>query len=117
MLWPQFHRKDALSLWYLAIFALGALLVQPINYGIMRLGALIFGLLVWGGVWALFKQRKVVKIAWIVLSLFSLGLVLLPGRAADGDAMRNLYVRQLDRYEGTPYVWGRKINWGLIVRD
>lgn len=113
MLFPNLDRKNALALWYLAIFLLVVLIIQPINYGIMRLGALIFGLLVWGGVWALFKQRKVVKIAWCFLSMLALAMILLPGRAFDGDAMRDLYVHQLDRYEGTPYVWGGENQLGI----
>ncbi len=79
----------------------------------MRLGALILGLVVWGGVWGLFNHKKVVKIVWLFLSGFVLTMILLPGRAVDGNLMRDVYVRELDRYEGTSYLWGGENRLGI----
>lgn len=100
-------------LWYLAIVLCVVLFLQPINYGIMRLGILILGLIIWLGALLLFWKHKVLRVISLILTAFLIALIALPGRPVDVDILRDIYVQELERYEGSPYIWGGENQLGI----
>ncbi len=108
-----FNRRHLLLLWgsLWALFII--LLCQPVSYGIMRLGSVIIGCVIWGSSLYLFWEKKLIRAICIIGALLVTLLIILPGSPADPDTLAAAYVRELIRYEGTPYVWGGENKLGI----
>ena len=99
---------------YLSLFAvvLGIALL-PIRNGPLRM-ALIGGIFaLWAGALFLFWDRLTVRILCLALAVGAGCLVLLPLRAIDANSLRTEYVRSMESYHGTNYLWGGETHLGI----
>jgi hypothetical protein len=79
----------------------------------MRLGSVIIGCIIWGSSLYLFWAKKLIRVICLIWALLVILLIMLPGSPADPDTLAAAYVRELIRYEGTPYVWGGENKLGI----
>jgi len=106
-------RRAALVLW-LGLWALLALAHwYPIRFASLRAGIVATLALLLGGALLLFWQIKFVRWAGLAVAAALLACAVLPGRAVDALALRHEYVRSMESYEGTPYVWGGETRRGI----
>ena len=105
--------KIAISV-YLVLFAVVAVVsLIPIRTGFLRL-MLVSGIFsLWAGALFLFWDRIVVRVICFSLALAAGTLVFLPMRTIDQDALRSEYLRSLQGYNGTPYLWGGETHLGI----
>ena len=99
---------------YAVLFAvvLGIALL-PIRNGPLRM-ALIGGIFaLWAGALFLFWDRLTVRFLCLAITVGAGSLVLLPARAIDTDAVRTAYIRSMQSYQGTIYLWGGETHLGI----
>ncbi|CAK0757997.1 NLPC_P60 domain-containing protein [Gammaproteobacteria bacterium] len=53
------------------------------------------------------------RIGILIILLFIVAIIILPGRATDQAALSTAFVRELQSYEGTKYVWGGEGRLGI----
>lgn len=113
MKFSSLNRRHLLILWggLWALFII--LLCQPVSYGIMRLGSVMLGSVIWASGLYLFWQQKPIRVICLIWALLVSLLILLPGRAADPNTLAAAYVQELNRYEGTQYFWGGENKLGI----
>jgi hypothetical protein len=112
---PERHsyRKLGLAGWNALWVLLIAIHFFPIRFTSLRelLLLTLFGL--WLGALILFWKRKAVRVACVGIGLVVAGFTLLPGRPDSTKALRDEYVRSLQTFEGTTYVWGGETHYGI----
>ena len=69
--------------------------------------------MLWLGVVFLTRKRKWISMAVLTLGLVLAVFVILPGRELDMQCLQDTYVRRLQRYTGTRYVWGGENGLGI----
>jgi len=106
-------RRQVFMLWCLLWVLFAILLVHPISYGIMRLSTLLLGGLIGLTALWLFWQKKFVRYVCLCLAFGVIIPIIGPDRPVDRDALRDAYIRELIRYEGTPYLWGGENKFGI----
>ncbi len=85
----------------------------PIRTGTTRL-LLLFGLAaLWIAAAVVFRQRRGVLITLMAGAGLVAGFALLPGRTLDATSLRAEYVRSLEDFQGTAYVWGGENSLGI----
>ncbi len=85
----------------------------PVRTGTTRL-LLVCGLSVlWISALVVFRQRRLVIGALIAGAGVMAGFVLLPGRTPDDASLRAEYVRSLQGFQGTAYIWGGENGIGI----
>lgn len=103
-------------LFIMTLVAAGAWIVvwlNPINDTFLRLFALSSGFLTWLGTVVLTWQQKPCRVALLGIPAFAGALFLLPGRPIDRTVLRQSYLEQLGKCEGTTYVWGGESRRGI----
>ena len=106
-------RQIALIVWLMLWPLLLALHFYPIRDATTR-AALVSGVfLLWSGALAIFWKKKTARFGCLALLVFALGIAVLPARRDDAQALRREYVRSLNSYRGTPYVWGGETRRGI----
>ncbi|MBC8103331.1 MAG: C40 family peptidase [Cytophagales bacterium] len=106
------HRIAVLLYAVLCVLVAGVALF-PVRSGSLRL-ALISGLFgLWAGALFLFWDRIFVRVLCLAAAVAAGALALLPTLAIDTDSLRGKYVRSLQSYEGTRYVWGGETRLGM----
>lgn len=110
---PPRWRKIGLVIW-LVLFAL-LLLAHwfPIRFGALRFALVADSLALWLGALWLFWPYKLAR-GVLLFGLLGLGMVILaPGKPQNPQELRAHYVRALQSYEGTTYVWGGESRRGI----
>jgi hypothetical protein len=95
------NRRHLLMLWGVLWALFIILLCQPVSYGIMRLGSVILGCVIWASALYLFWRHKLIRAICIIWALLVSLLMILPGGAADPNVLATAYVQELNRYQGT----------------
>jgi hypothetical protein len=87
--------------------------LYPIRHTSLRMALVggVFGL--WAGALFLFWDRLLARLLCLLVAVAASVLLLLPTRSIDTDALRTEYVRALQSYQGTPYVWGGETKLGI----
>lgn len=106
-------RRILIAAWFVCLAALIVIMVYPVSHGILRLFTVTAIPVLW-----LLAMFLTCRVQWLSGSILGLGLifcifVLLPGRTIDPVRLRNEYLKQLKRYEGSPYVWGGENRRGI----
>ncbi|MGB3691346.1 MAG: NlpC/P60 family protein [Spirulinaceae cyanobacterium] len=110
----KINRSAIKRLWYLNLILLPVFLLYPISYGILRLTIVILLVSAFCGGLFIFWPQKIVRITCLILLVIVASLTLLPGREIiDTSALRQSYVQQLSKYQGSPYVWGGENKIGI----
>jgi hypothetical protein len=93
-------------LWLLCVALWIFVALFPISTQTTRLAGIALAVVALAGWLAL--CWRVAFMRWTLLTLLCLLALttFLPGRAANVGSLRSSYIRALQRYEGTPYVWG-----------
>ncbi len=90
-----------------------ALHLYPIRTAAVR-ALLLLGLAeIWFLVLALAWRFKSLRLGWTILTAAAMVFLALPGRPANPDALRADYVRSLQSYMGTKYIWGGESHRGI----
>lgn len=87
--------------------------LSPISSLIFKAAFLVASAGLWLGVLMVFWQRRTARLILLMLPLLAALPWLLPARPADTQALRSLYVRRLQSFEGTTYVWGGESHRGI----
>jgi len=87
--------------------------LYPIRFGILRLAMILAAVVVWFGVPLLIRKRRWVWPLWVAATLVVCALFLGPGRPESPQALRQEYVRSLQRYSDVRYVWGGENTRGV----
>ncbi len=109
----KFKRRYLFAIWCWAWFLLVVLLCYPISYGIFRLAIVFFAVFLWLGAILLFWQQKFVRFFCLFLALIISAIIIFPGYSVSGNTLREAYVKELNYYEGSPYVWGGENKFGI----
>lgn len=105
--------RTAVKIYFVLCVLVVGLVVFPIRYTSLRM-ALVGGVFaLWAGALALFWDRLFVRILCLLSALAAGVLVLLPTRSIDTDSLRMEYVRSLQSYQGSRYVWGGETRLGI----
>src|SRR5215216_4448642 len=100
-------RKSAWRLWWLALLGFAALVLFPVSNRPGRLAVLLMALFIWFGLISLMWRRMAVRVSLVALTLLAGIFLLMPGGSSpDRGRLRQEYVAQLEKYEGTRYIWG-----------
>ena len=94
------------TFWVVALIVFAASALYPIGTKATRLIALLSFAFLWLGLSVFFWRYRVLR--WVVPGVtIAVGIFLmLPGRPASQQSLREKYVGCLKRYEGVLYVWG-----------
>ncbi len=107
-------RPLIIKLWYLNLVLLPIFLFYPISYGILRLTIICLLTSAFLGTLFIFWRQKIVRIICLISLVMVASLTLLPGREiTDTSVLRQSYVQQLRKYEGSRYVWGGENRIGI----
>ena len=99
---------------WLVLFALLlAMHWYPIRFGTFRLLMVAGVVLCWLGFIGLLWRYKNLKRVLLAITVIGTLFWTLPGRAANSSALRQEYVRALQSYDGTVYVWGGESRRGI----
>lgn len=102
----------ARTVWTLTGLLVLTLHLYPIRFTGVRVLLLLGLFVLWGGALFLFWNRNRVRYGCFILGTM-VSLLLLPGRAADPERMRQAYTQSLLAYQGTRYVWGGENHLGI----
>lgn len=106
-------RKIAFVLWLALWPSLFAVHSYPIRIASIRLLLLVILALLWSGIlWFSWKSRPL-RFTVLALTFMVFVALILPGRKADSQELRDEYVRSLKSYTGTLYVWGGETHRGI----
>jgi hypothetical protein len=109
----RFSRRQLFRLWCVAWLLLVIILIQPLGYTLSRAATVLLSFLVWIGGLYFGWRRLPVRIVGIILTLYLSLLLILPGRPVDAAELRADYLRSLQGYTGTKYVWGGENRRGI----
>ena len=106
-------RKVLIRLWSLGLFVLILLCFYPISYGLIRLSIVsLTAILYLGLIYLTSKNFLVRSLLILFLSILSI-FAIAPGREFITGNLRNAYISQLNKYEGTNYIWGGENKIGI----
>jgi len=103
------RRRFWVGLWLLT----ACLIVFPINNQLLRIGTILLILATYASLIYLFCRRKPVFIGLLALGILVAGFLVFPGYHPDPQSLRNAYLRSLQSYEGTRYIWGGENKLGI----
>lgn len=106
-------RRIVLSGWVCLWPALAALLLTPVVNLWVQVGVVATAGSLWAGALGLWWRRRLARYALLTSLALVGGFVLLPGRAADTEELRDAYVSAIRGFEGTRYVWGGENGRGV----
>lgn len=87
--------------------------LTPVVNTLIRYASLFSFMLIWTYLlWWFWPQTKL-RYAWLGGSGLLLALLVFGGRAPAADQLQQAYVSALQRYEGSPYVWGGENHLGI----
>jgi hypothetical protein len=90
-----------------------AVAIYPVRTGSLR-ATLVLGLFtLWASALFLFWNWMVARILCLSVAVAAGLLALLPVLPVDAAGLRSAYVRNLELYRGTPYVWGGETRLGV----
>lgn len=99
---------------WLVLFALLlAMHWYPIRFGTFRLLMVAGTVVCWLGAIGLSWRCKNLKRVLLAVTAIGILFLISPGRSANPSALRQEYVRALQSYEGTAYVWGGESRRGI----
>ena len=85
----------------------------PVRTGTTRLLLVCGCTTVWIAAMIVFRQQRSVSVALAAAGGIGLGFALLPGRPSDPHALQAEYVRSLQGFQGTTYIWGGENGVGI----
>lgn len=111
---PILLRKVGLYLWVLAAGLLAALIYYPVETMKLRAALVALGIFVWCGLLVMLWGRRFTRGVLVLITAIVAAFLLLPGRESyDREALTGEYLAALQRYDGSPYVWGGEKLWGI----
>lgn len=114
---PLRWRKIGFVIWVLWFAILLLAPWFPIRFGLLRFALVLCALALWlGASWLLWTYRGTRRIACgvLLLGLLCMAFVIFaPAKPQNPQALRAQYVRALQSYEGTPYLWGGESKRGI----
>lgn len=93
--------------------AVALLCFFPVRTGTIRLLLLLGLAALWIAAWIVFRQQRRVTATLLAGVVVAVGLLGMPGRASDPAALREEYVRSLQGFTGTNYIWGGENGLGI----
>ncbi len=99
--------------WLLLFALLLAMHWYPIRFGTLRLVMVAGAALWWLGTIGLAWRYKTIQRIFLATSAALILFLILPSRPADPQKLRQEYVRALQSYDGTVYVWGGESRRGI----
>jgi hypothetical protein len=102
-------RRALFKTWCCLCLVTLACMFIPMRYTALKVGLVAAGGAAWGLALHLFWRRPPLRAACFVSAAIATALfvfVLLPGRTYNKSELRSEYVRSLQAYLGTPYIWG-----------
>lgn len=103
------RRRFLIGLWLLT----GCLLIFPINNLPIRIGTILVILAIYSSLIYQFHRCKPILIGLLSLGILIVGFLLFLGRNSDTQHLRNAYLRSLQTYKGTRYIWGGENKLGI----
>ena len=85
----------------------------PVRTGTTRLLLLCGLFALWFAAVALFRQRRGVLAGLMAMAVAVAGFALLPGRTPNAATLRAEYVRSMQGFQGTAYIWGGENGIGI----
>ncbi len=89
------------------------LLRRPYHDGLLRYGMLASMVAVWAGLLALAWKPWGLRVAVVLIPVLLMLTLLLPGGNLDHTRLKEDYVKALQSYVGTPYIWGGEGRGGI----
>jgi len=89
------------------------LFLYPIRNLPLRAGLILALAAIWLGAIIVSRRHKAAFYSFVSISLLVAGFLLLPGRNPDAGDLQAVYVRALQSYQGTRYVWGGENRFGI----
>ncbi len=99
--------------WLSLLTVISGFYLLPQSYSIIRIFLVVAFPALWiSGVFILLKRK------WLAIPILFVGLafaafICTPGSAPDSDILRKAYVKSLERYKGTLYIWGGENRIGI----
>lgn len=87
--------------------------VYPVGNKLLRLVAILAGLVFFSGAFWFWWEKKWVRYSLMALLILLSGLLLLPGRIVAVPALQHAYTQALIGYQGTRYIWGGENRQGI----
>ena len=103
------RRRFWVGLWLLT----ACLLIFPINNLPIRIGTILLTLATYASLIHHFHRRKPMLIGLLSLGILIAGFLVFPGRNPDPKNLCNAYLRSLQTYEDTRYIWGGENKLGI----
>jgi hypothetical protein len=110
---PPMLRRLILICTIFALLDIVVVSLNPINSTALKLILLAGVGVAWAGLLALSWKRRPARNILILLALLPVLAVSLPGREIDPARLRDIYVRKMTGYAGTPYFWGGESARGI----
>lgn len=113
--------RIAVAVWFTLLAAALGAMVYPVTYGALRFFIVAVCPLLWLSSAVLMWKRKSLAAIILLAGVLGAAFVSLPGHQPSALRLRDAYTKCLQRYEGTPYVWGGENRWGIdcsgLVRE
>ena len=109
----SYSRRELYLTWAAAWLFLIILNLYPIRTSATRFGLISSLLVVWFGAIVLSWKRKWLRFPFITVTVLLALFVVLPGRPIEPSYLREEYIRKLQTYEGTRYIWGGESHRGI----
>ena len=107
-------RSNSLQTLYGVLWLLWVTLgVQPISSGTIRIASISLLAGQWAFTVLLLRKHRIWRILGIAAPIPILLFLALPGRPMDAETLSASYVKCLDSYRGSPYVWGGENRLGI----
>jgi hypothetical protein len=106
-------QRILIAIWAIDFTAVLVALAHPVSIGILRLLVAASVPFLWLLGIFLVRRKRALAAAVALLGVFVIVFSALPGRTVAPADLRTEYVRQLNRYNGTRYVWGGENGRGI----
>jgi len=106
-------RRITVLLWCALLVVWVAVMIQPLSVTLSRLAGAGGFVVLWLVAVLLVWRRRPVSLAIMLVVLVPGIWLAFPGRETDVEKLRESYLRNLQRYEGTRYVWGGENRLGI----
>lgn len=101
------------TFWAVALVVFAASALYPVGTTTSRAAGILSFVFLWGGLLVFLWKRPVWRWLGPGLTVGVLIFLLLPGRPASSEILREKYTSCLRRYEGVRYVWGGETALGI----
>jgi hypothetical protein len=105
--------KVFMVLWWVTLASFVVVLALPFRFGVLRLGMVAIGVILWFGGTYLCRRRRTLFALGVLSPILATLFLLSPNKPVDSERLRETYVESLRSLEGTNYVWGGETRLGI----